>query len=166
MTLPSDENSIVARERLRLLAWAYYFHGGFHALMMSFFLVPFLFIILAISTIPQSQWNKSSATPAPGAYSFATPTPPPRSTSEPPPKFMIAIFAAVFGGIVLTHVAIAVLAISAGRCIQRRRHKMLIYVAAIINCLLIPYGTMLGVFTFIVLGSPEGAAEFNPPAAN
>lgn len=138
MTLPVDEKSIVARERLRLLAWAYYFHGGFHALMMSFFLVPFLFIILAISTTPQSQWNKSSATPAPGSYSFATPTPQPSSASEAPPKFVIAIFAAIFGGIVLAQVAIAALAIYAGRCIQRRRHKVLIYVAAIINCLLIP----------------------------
>jgi hypothetical protein len=53
------------------------------------------------------------------------------------------------------------LTLYAGRSIQKRRHKALIYVMAAFNCMFIPYGTLLGVFTFIILGSPPAIQEFS-----
>jgi hypothetical protein len=164
MTLSTEEEArIVARERLRILAWGYYIYGGFTALMMSFFLVPVLFMVMAMSAIPASQWNKPTPTPSPSAYSFASPAPQPTPASEPPPKFFFAVFAAFFSAIVLGNLTVSALTICAGHCIQRRKHKMFLYVVAIINCLFIPYGTLLGVFTILLLGMPEAAAEFKPP---
>jgi hypothetical protein len=64
-------------------------------------------------------------------------------------------------GMVLLGLTLAAFTAYAGRCIQRRRSKVLIYVMAAANCVFIPYGTLLGVFTFIVLGSPAAAEEFN-----
>jgi len=43
-----EEAQIVMRERLRILAWGCFIHGGFTAAMMSFFLMPFLFMMIAV----------------------------------------------------------------------------------------------------------------------
>jgi hypothetical protein len=48
----------------------------------------------------------------------------------------------------------------AGRCIQKRRRKLFVYVMAALNCLFIPYEMLLGVFTFIVLSSVAAFPEF------
>lgn len=160
MSSSSDEKIILARERLRLLAWGYYIHGGFNALMFCFFLIPFAVMMIAFATIPEKQWSKPSQTLPSGVQTFASPTPHPPATQEPPPKLFFAIFGAVFGTIVLGNLAVSALSIYAGRCIQRRMRKTLIYAMAIVNCIFIPYGTLLGVFTIMVLGSAEGKAEF------
>ena len=154
-----DEKTIVARERLQLLVWGYYIHGGFNAFMFSLFLLPFIFMMAAFAAIPEAQWNNSSAKPA---ISNAVPANPPavKSNQDAPPKIFFAIFGAVFGTIVLGNLAISALAIYAGRCIQKRARKTLIYIAAVVNCIFIPFGTLLGIFTIIVLGSPEGSAQF------
>jgi hypothetical protein len=159
---PEEEGQIVTRERLRILAWGCYIYGGFTAAMMSFFLMPFLFMLIVMSTIPANQWNKPKPA-APANYSaLPTPSATPAAAVEPPPKVFFAIFGAVFGAIILANVTLAALTIYAGRCIQRRKHKTLIYIVAVINCLFIPYGTLLGVFTILVLSSPAGEAEFKP----
>jgi hypothetical protein len=157
---PDEELQIVTRERLRILAWGCYIHGGFTMVMMSFFVMPFLFMMIAMSTMSASQWNKPTPT-APTNYSaLPTPTATPAAAAEPPPKVFFAIFGAVFGVIILVNMTLAALTIYAGRCIQQRKHKILIYIIAVINCLFLPYGTLLGVFTIIVLSSPAGEAEF------
>jgi hypothetical protein len=53
----------------------------------------------------------------------------------------------------------------AGRSIQKRRRKLFVYVMAALNCLFIPYGTLLGVFTFIVLSSAAASPEFELTSA-
>ena len=156
----AEEIQIVTRERLRILAWGYYIHGGFTALMMSFFLFPFLFMMIAMSTIPASQWNKPTPAASTNYSALPTPSATPVTAAEPPPKVFFAIFGAVFGAIILANVTLAALTIYAGRCIQQRKRKILVYIVAVINCLFIPYGTLLSVFTIIVLSSPAGEAEF------
>jgi hypothetical protein len=42
----------------------------------------------------------------------------------------------------------------------RRRRLMLCYVTAALACLQMPFGTCLGIFTFIVLGRPSVKASF------
>ena len=49
--------------------------------------------------------------------------------------------------------------------IRQRRSRMFCLVVAGISCLGIPYGTILGVCSFIVLGRDSVAAQFDAPAA-
>lgn len=50
--------------------------------------------------------------------------------------------------------ATAVLIAYAGRCLRRRRRYTLCMVAAAVACLFMPVGTVLGIFTLIVLQRP------------
>lgn len=43
----------------------------------------------------------------------------------------------------------------AGWSLMNHRNKMVIYIASALDLLNIPYGTLLGIFTFIVLGRPN-----------
>jgi len=69
--------------------------------------------------------------------------------------------AGVMSGIMLLGWTFGALTLYAGRCVQKRRNKTLIYIMAALNCMFIPYGTLLGVFTFIILASPAAIQEFS-----
>lgn len=60
----------------------------------------------------------------------------------------IAAFAATF---VLTGWLLGGLTIYSGRCLKRRRYRMLSLIVAGIQCAFVPLGTVLGVLTIIVL---------------
>jgi hypothetical protein len=63
--------------------------------------------------------------------------------------------------ILLCGTAFAGLFAYAGRCLQLRKNSVLIMIAAAINCLHFPLGTVLGVLTFVVLGRPSVKATFD-----
>ncbi|MGN6153128.1 MAG: hypothetical protein ACTHOH_14150 [Lysobacteraceae bacterium] len=48
----------------------------------------------------------------------------------------------------------------AGRCLQRRRRHMLCLVVAALACMMMPFGTVLGVFTLITITKPQVKALF------
>jgi len=50
---------------------------------------------------------------------------------------------------------LAVFIIIAGRCLAKRKHYMFCLVIAAISCIFMPFGTVLGVFTIIVLMRPS-----------
>jgi len=58
--------------------------------------------------------------------------------------------------------SISAFTIYAGRCLQKRRKKGLIYPMVALNCPFIPSGTALGIFIFIVLSSPAAIEELRP----
>jgi len=62
---------------------------------------------------------------------------------------LIAIFAMLVGW------TLAVCIIVAGRCLAKRRRYMFCLVMAAISCVFMPFGTVLGVFTIIVLMRPS-----------
>ena len=62
---------------------------------------------------------------------------------------LIAIFAILVGW------TLAVCIIIAGRCLAKRRRYMFCLVMAAISCIFMPFGTVLGVFTIIVLMRPS-----------
>jgi Mn2+/Fe2+ NRAMP family transporter len=153
--------AIVARERLRLLALAHYIYGGMGLLVLPFF-IPFFAMMLMFATIPQQQSQKP-AQPAPlldnsGAYPRPASSPQPKT--EPPPAIVFAVFAAVAGTVFLGIVTCSAVTAYAGWCIHQRKKRTLIYIVSGFNCLFVPYGTILGVSTILVLGSPEARAEF------
>jgi hypothetical protein len=72
--------------------------------------------------------------------------------------FMFTVIPALF---ILTGWTIAVLVALAGRFLARRQRYIYCLVIAGVSCLFIPIGTVLGVFTIIVLNRPSVRALFN-----
>jgi hypothetical protein len=158
---PELEEQIIARERLRLLALGFYVKGGVGAAVVSFFLIHF-FMMLAFSFLPQSAWDArpKSATTIHSSSLLSSPSPSPRPVNQGPPVIMFRIFAAVIGGIILLGWTFGALTVYAGRCVHNRTRRVFILVMAGLNCVLIPWGTLLGIATFTVLQSPAGQREF------
>jgi hypothetical protein len=68
-----------------------------------------------------------------------------------PARMFGLIFFLIGGAIVLFGWTLAVVTAYAGRCIKRREKYTFCLIAAGFNCMHIPIGTILGVFTLIVL---------------
>lgn len=73
---------------------------------------------------------------------------------EPPPAFLGCFFVAIGVALLLGFWAYAAFTAYAGRCLARRRRYMLCLVSAGISCTFSPFGTILGIFTIIVLMQP------------
>ncbi len=87
-----------------------------------------------------------------------------RSSSPPPPAAMGWIFVAIGAFVVLYGWLVGGLTILAARRLAARRGKTFIQVMAGFNCLHMPFGTVWGVFVFVVLSRPSVAALFDNPA--
>jgi hypothetical protein len=110
--------------------------------------------------MPESAWQ----TPPPAQTKIesvsVSPSPTPRPLNQGPPVVMFRVFAAVLGLFILLGWTFGALTIYAGRCVQKRERRLFIYVMAGLNCALIPWGTLLGVSTFIILQTPIARREF------
>ncbi|PYJ61967.1 MAG: hypothetical protein DMF42_02940 [Verrucomicrobia bacterium] len=125
------------KEHLRLLAIFHYVVAGLAALF-SFF--PLLYTTVGAIFI----FAARHGTPKPG--------------EELPPEFLGWIFVVLGLLLFLLGVAMAICILIAGRCLSRRKHYTFALVMACIECLFIPFGTILGVFTIIAL-SRESVKE-------
>ena len=77
-------------------------------------------------------------------------------SSEPaPPEFIGWIFGAFGFAVFLVMVTLAVLKAMVWDCLRKRRSRTFCMVIAGVSALAIPYGTMLCVFTFLVLTRPS-----------
>lgn len=166
--LSEAEEQIIARERLRLLAIGYHVKGAVSAIFVSFLLFHFVFM-LGISFMPESAWNTparpTTTTTSPSLS--VSPTPTPGAVNQGPPVFFFRLFAGVIGVIILVGLTLGELTIYAGRRIRNRTRRKFIYVMAAMNCPFLPWRTLLGVATFIVLGTPAAQREFGlPPQAS
>ncbi len=74
------------------------------------------------------------------------------NTGQEPPAFLGWIFAGIGLGIFLVMIILAAAKLRAAFCIKNRKTRTFCMVMAGISCLEIPYGTVLGVLTFMVLG--------------
>lgn len=134
MTAPTPvEPNVQDAAHLNLLGIFHYVVAGITALM-SLFPVIHLAVGLAIVTgqMPDMQVR-------PG---------------QPDPAWFGWVFVAVAGVMILTGLTFSVLLAYAGRCLQRRRRYTFCLVMAAISCAFMPFGTVLGVFTLIVLSRP------------
>jgi uncharacterized membrane protein YuzA (DUF378 family) len=77
--------------------------------------------------------------------------PNPKQTGEPPPEFLGWIFVAFGAFFFLVGLAMAICILVAGRTLAKRRRYWFTFVVACVECLFMPFGTILGVFTLIVL---------------
>jgi len=157
--LSEAEEQLIIRDRLRWLAIGFYLKGAVAAIFVSFLLIHFA-MLLGFSFMPESAWNPPPR-PATAAESpSVTPSPSPRPVNQGPPAIMFRIFAGVIGVIILLGWTFGGLTIYAGRCLQKRTRRTFIYVMAAVNCPFIPWGTLLGVATFILLQTPVARREF------
>jgi hypothetical protein len=82
------------------------------------------------------------------------------NNQEPPPAFLGWIFIAVGVVFFLAGMTMAICILIAGQCLSRRKAYSFALVIACVECLFIPFGTILGVFTIIVLSRESVKALF------
>jgi hypothetical protein len=68
-----------------------------------------------------------------------------------PPAFIGWVFVILASVLIFVGWTLAVLILVAGRFIARRKHYMFCLVMACVECVFLPFGTVLGVFTILVL---------------
>lgn len=84
----------------------------------------------------------------------------PTGASSPPPTFVswfMGLFGAAFAG--LAAVAATLKLLTAMR-LKERRSRVLCLIAAGLSCMEMPYGTVLGIWTFMVLGRASVRRQF------
>ncbi len=131
------------RGHLKALEICWYVWGGMSLLGVLFGVI---YVVIGLALTGASSGGSSPSFGGPGSYGG----PPP---SGPPPEIG-TIFAGLGACVTLLSGVLGTLSILAGRGIAKRTNRTLTYVMAGISCLSIPLGTVLGVFTFVVLGSP------------
>jgi hypothetical protein len=129
----SRVQAAIDSEHLKLLAMGYLISGVMSAL---FSLMGLMYMFMAVVMH--------------GAFSAIAASA--NSSDQIPPPEMAWIFGFVGFAMFVFLISLAALKFRAAWCLKRRRSHTLCMVAAGISCIGIPYGTLLGVYTFIVLG--------------
>lgn len=127
-------------EHLRLLAIFHYVVGGLAALF-SFF--PLLYTTVGAVFI----FAARHGTAKPG--------------EDLPPEFLGWIFAVLGSLLFLIGIAMAICILIAGRSLALRKRYSFALVMACTECLFVPFGTILGVFTIVVLSRESLKALFS-----
>lgn len=131
-------------QHIKLLSTFHYIVGGLGAL---FACIPLIHVTLGILMIVNPNFLN-------GGHKGPT-----------PPAFIGYFFIIIGGFFVLCGWAAAICTVISGRYLARRKKRMFSFVMAAILCMFAPFGTVLGVFTIIVL-SKESVQKLyeNPPA--
>ena len=146
--MPDEINrqSIVDDEHLKLLSLGYMISGASAALFSLFGLMYMAIGALVGATISQQAAASAKA-------------------GEPAPAFIGWIFGAIGLAIFLFLATIAAAKFGAAVCLKKRKSRTFCMVVAGFSCLEVPYGTALGILTFIVLGRDSVARLFEFGAA-
>ncbi len=136
---PPVQQSNADTEHLKLLSIFHYVIGGMAVL---FACIPIIHLVIGLFFIiaPEKLGHGSNQPPAFIGWFFV-------------------IFASCF---ILIGWTIGALILVAGRFIARRKHYTFCFVMACVECLFMPFGTVLGVFTILVLNRPAVKAMFTP----
>lgn len=134
--MPSEEE-----RNLDLLATFHYVVGG---IGVFFALFPLIHLFIGIAIITGS-----------------IPTGSAESGNHPPPDVFGYMFAIIGGAFFLIGQACAWLTIYSGRLLKTRRKRKFSFVFACIQCAFFPFGTVLGVFTIIVLNKEKAKNLFS-----
>ncbi|KAF0179068.1 MAG: hypothetical protein FD161_1561 [Limisphaerales bacterium] len=125
-TVPANQDA----EHLRLLTVFHYVVGGLTALFACF---PFIHLGIGVFMLLKPEAFKP----------------------RPPPEFLAWIFVVFAAGMILAGWTLALLFVLAGRNLSRRRRYLFCQVVAGVGCIFMPFGTVLGVFTLLVLARPS-----------
>jgi len=142
MNAELSQQEIVDTEHLRLLRIGYFISAATNLLMVFF---PLIYVVMGAFMLC-------------GAFDGAKP-------SDAPPRSIGLLFMAIGLAISLIAASFTVLKLLTAQAIGKRRWKGLIFATATISCLGVPWGTALGVLTFIVLTRPSVASKFSNSAS-
>lgn len=139
---PTRSQEVIDTEHLRLLAIFHYIVGGLTCL---FALFPLLHVIMGLIMLNN-----------PDAFS------PPEGEAEQEDFRAFAgwLFVIIGGTFIVIGQTIGILIAVAGRNLQRWRNYMFCLVIACLECVMVPFGTVLGVFTIIVLNRESVKRRF------
>jgi len=139
-----ERQAITDEADLRLLPAAYWVLGGTSA-FIALYGVVYVGMGAVFAFLP---WE------SPSTYG---------STVEGPPAAFGWLFIAIGLGFMLAGGAVATLQILTGFWIKKRRLRTACLVMAGVSCVFVPFGTLIGVFTFLTLLRPSVAALFDAP---
>lgn len=127
-------------KNLDLLALFHYIVGGITAL---FSCLPFIHVFMGVAMLSGKFFKESNG-------------------AEPPALFgwMFVVMGSIF---ILLGWSLAVCMIIAGRRLKARKSRVFCMVIAGIECIIMPFGTVIGVFTLVVLNKDSVKALFDPP---
>lgn len=140
MDSPGNERTVIDNEHLRMLRLAYFVSAavaGFYALLGLLYVVFGFTVGSFAESIP------------------STPGQPPFDSTFPHTFFIVFGFAFALVG-----AGVVCLRLYAAKCIRLRKSLWVCHLAAAISCLEMPWGTALGVVTFIVLSRDSVRAMF------
>jgi hypothetical protein len=132
----ASDTSAQELEHLRMLSIFHYIVGGITAL---FSLIPVIHLVIGLALVTGRMEGTD-----PEARMFG---------------WLFVVFAGMFIACGLT---LAGYIVYAGRCLQQRRRHLLCMVVAALSCMMMPFGTVLGVFTLVTLTKPSVKALFAP----
>jgi len=135
----SNEDS----KNIDLLSMFHYILGGITAL---FSCIPFIHVFMGLAIASGKFFNEGNS-------------------SGPPPIFgwLFVVVGAIF---ILIGWSTAVCMIISGRKLKRRKNRIFCMVVASIECMFMPFGTILGVFTLIALSKDSIKEVFDQKSAN
>lgn len=117
-------------DHLRLLAIFHYVVGGLIGLVSLF---PVIHVVIGVGMLSGRMGGTDAAEARLAGLAFV-----------------------IIGGLlVLAGLTLAAFTVYAGRCLARHRRYLLCLVVAALCCMVMPFGTVLGVFTLIVLLRPS-----------
>jgi hypothetical protein len=130
------------QEHLRLLTIFYYAYAAIVALFACF---PFIHLAIGILLLTN-----------PGLFGEG---------KNAPPAFIGYLFTILGAALILIGLAFAFCSFLVARFLGRRKHYLFCLIVSGANCLYVPFGTALGVFTLVVLLRPTVKAMFieTPP---
>jgi uncharacterized membrane protein YidH (DUF202 family) len=120
-------------DHLRVLAIFHFVGAGLSFVAFGFFALNFPYFLSLLET--PDMWNNQNGVP--------------------PNHEVLYLLKVFYVGLGLFLAACAVLNLLSGIFIVRRKHRTFSLVVSGLNCIHIPFGTVLGVFTFVVLRRPS-----------
>lgn len=139
--MPARQLNLEDESHLQLLSVFHFVIGGLYTLGIGFIALHFLMMRLFMTMQQTPQASTSVGIPST--------TPPP---VMPPEIMNIMIVFYIVSGLVVATLATG--NVLAGVWLRKRIKHTMTFVVAAINCAFFPFGTVLGVFTIIVLQRP------------
>ncbi len=126
-------------KHVELLSLFHYIVGGITAF---FSCIPFIHVALGLAMLSGKMFKEGHG--------------------APPPAFIGWLFVIMGGFFIVLGWSMAVCIIVAGRQLKRHRNRMFCMVVAGLECMFMPFGTVLGVFTLIALNKDSIKEMFTP----
>jgi hypothetical protein len=130
-----DLQSEIAAHDLKLLSIGHYIHGGIMAFYSFLMLVYCAFFGIMFANLGKNQ-------------------------GQMPPGIATLMWT-IFGTLFLLSALYTLCTFLAGRWLRSRRNMLFIQIVSGVNCLFVPYGTILGIFTLVVLSRPQAKFFFS-----